>query len=162
MLSCRKRCETRCVRRRVVRGFHPRTIGADTGDDTVAWVAEMRALGVTPQVAQNITTKRGSAIDGRATRHPGYAVSQRKQKRMDEDGGRIPADALPGTEADTTGGLHGRRRVQSRADEPVGAESGGETRGERIKGDVPPRGDHPETRLRTDQHDQTITEHAPT
>ena len=66
------------------RGFHPRTIGADTGYDTEAWVAEMRALGVTPQVAQNITTKRGSAIDGRTTRHPGYAVSQRKRKRVEE------------------------------------------------------------------------------
>ncbi len=38
---------------------------------------------VTPHVAQN-TTNRRSAIDGRSTRHPGYAVSQRKRKRVEE------------------------------------------------------------------------------
>ena len=65
-------------------GFHPQTIGADKLYDTKEWVAAMRELGVTPHVAQNITIKRGSAIDGRTTRHPGYAVSQRKRKRVEE------------------------------------------------------------------------------
>jgi len=44
----------------------------------------MRALGVTPHVAQNITDNRGSAIDGRTTRHTGYGVSQWKRKRVEE------------------------------------------------------------------------------
>ena len=38
---------------------------------------------VTPHVAQN-TTNRRSAIDGRTTSHPGYAISQRKRKRVEE------------------------------------------------------------------------------
>ena len=48
------------------------TLGADKGYDTRDFVAAIRLLGVTPHVAQN-TTHRASAIDGRTTRHPGYA-----------------------------------------------------------------------------------------
>ena len=48
----------------------------------------LRALNVTPHVAQN-TTDRRSAIDGRTTRHPGYAVSQRMRKRIEEAFGWI-------------------------------------------------------------------------
>ena len=64
-------------------GFHPTTLGADKNYDTRHCVAELRALGVTPHVAQN-TSGRRSAIDGRTTRHPGYAVSQRLRKRVEE------------------------------------------------------------------------------
>jgi hypothetical protein len=39
---------------------------------------DMRALNVTPHVAQN-TTSRRSAIDGRTTRHAGYETSQQKR-----------------------------------------------------------------------------------
>jgi hypothetical protein len=46
-------------------------------------VADLRELAITPHVAQN-TTRRRSAIDGRTTRHPGYAVSQRIRKRVEE------------------------------------------------------------------------------
>ena len=60
-----------------------RTLGADKGYDTRACVAAVRALGVTPHVAQH-TTRRRSAIDARTTRHPGYAVSQQKRKRVEE------------------------------------------------------------------------------
>ncbi|MSQ07045.1 MAG: IS5/IS1182 family transposase, partial [Dehalococcoidia bacterium] len=65
------------------RGFHPRTLGGDKGYDTQDCVAALRQRGVTPHVAQN-TTNRSSAIDGRTTRHPGYAVSQRLRKRVEE------------------------------------------------------------------------------
>ena len=41
---------------------------------------ELRDKAVTPHVAQNQSGRR-SAIDGRTTRHPGYAVSQRIRKR---------------------------------------------------------------------------------
>jgi transposase len=61
----------------------PRTLGADKGYDTRDFVAAVRLLGVTPHVAQN-TTHRRSAIDGRTTRHAGYAVSQRRRKRVEE------------------------------------------------------------------------------
>ena len=43
---------------------------------------ELREINVTPHIAQNTT--RRSAIDGRTTRHPGYAVSQRIRKRIEE------------------------------------------------------------------------------
>jgi hypothetical protein len=43
----------------------------------------LRTLNVTPHIAQNDTSRR-SAIDGRTTRHPGYAVSQQKRKRIEE------------------------------------------------------------------------------
>ena len=59
------------------------TVGADKGYDTRDFVAEARNMNVTPHVAQN-TKGRKSAIDGRTTRHPGYAVSQQKRKRVEE------------------------------------------------------------------------------
>ena len=59
------------------------TLGADKNYDTRDFVRELRELQVTPHVAQN-TTGRSSAIDGRTTRHPGYAVSQRKRKCVEE------------------------------------------------------------------------------
>ncbi len=64
-------------------GCHRVTLGADKGYDTRGFVAGLRALGVTPQVAQN-TTGRRSAIDARTTRHHGYAISQRTRKRVEE------------------------------------------------------------------------------
>ncbi len=54
------------------------TLGADKGYDTAEFVAELRARGVKPHVAQNNTNRR-SAIDARTTRHEGYEQSQRKR-----------------------------------------------------------------------------------
>jgi transposase len=59
------------------------TVGGDKNFDTTDFVADMRALNVTPHVAQN-TSGRRSAIDHRTTRHAGYAVSQQKRKRVEE------------------------------------------------------------------------------
>ncbi len=56
------------------------TVGGDKAYDTRAWVETTRALGLTPHVAQ----APHSAIDARTTRHPGYAVSQRLRKRIEE------------------------------------------------------------------------------
>ncbi len=64
-------------------GSHRITVGGDKAYDTQDFVAEMRRQGVTPHVAQN-TKGRRSAIDGRTTRHAGYATSQRKRKRIEE------------------------------------------------------------------------------
>ena len=55
----------------------------DKGYDYPAFVDELRQMAVTPHVAQN-TTHRRSAIDRRTTRHPGYAVSQRKRKLVEQ------------------------------------------------------------------------------
>ncbi|MCL1981167.1 MAG: IS5 family transposase [Proteobacteria bacterium] len=57
------------------------TIGADKGYDYANYVTGLRRLNATPHVAQKV---KGSAIDGRTTRHAGYAVSQRKRKRVEE------------------------------------------------------------------------------
>ena len=59
------------------------TVGADKGYDTSGFVESLRRLCATPHVAQN-TTNRSSAIDGRTTRHPGYQISQRRRKRIEE------------------------------------------------------------------------------
>ena len=59
------------------------TLGADKGYDARVFVNELRAMNVRAHVTQN-TSGRRSAIDGRTTHHPGYAVSQRIRKRIEE------------------------------------------------------------------------------
>jgi len=70
------------------------TVGADKGYDTKDFVAECRHMQVTPHVAQNTARNGGSAIDGRTTRHEGYAVSQRERKRIEESFGWLKTIAL--------------------------------------------------------------------
>ena len=64
------------------------TLGADKAYDAEDFVNELRSMNTTPHVAQN-TSGRSSAIDGRTTRHGGYAVSQRIRKRIEEAFGWI-------------------------------------------------------------------------
>jgi transposase len=59
------------------------TLGGDKNYDTKDFVKELRGLKVTPYVAQN-DTNRKSAIDGRTTNHPNYAISQKIRKRIEE------------------------------------------------------------------------------
>ena len=66
----------------------PATLGADRGFDTRDFVMELRERRLTPHIAQN-TSGRRSAIDGRTTRHEGYARSQRARKRIEEAFGWI-------------------------------------------------------------------------
>ena len=66
----------------------PITLGADKAYDAEDFVNELRSMNATPHVAQN-TSGRSSAIDGRTRRHPGYAVSQRIRKRIEEAFGWI-------------------------------------------------------------------------
>ena len=78
-----------------LRGVGRITLGGDKNYDTGGFVAKCREMKVTPHGAQN-TKGRASDIDGRTTRHPGYAISQRVRKRVEEifgwtktvDGGR--------------------------------------------------------------------------
>jgi hypothetical protein len=88
-------------------GDHRRvTLGADKGDDTGAFVAALRELNVTPHVVRN-TSRRGSRIDARTTRHASYPVSERKPKQVGEVFGWIK----------TTAGLRKtRHRGRDRAD----------------------------------------------
>lgn len=57
------------------------TLGADKGYDATAFVGDLRKISVTPHVASKA---KGSAIDGRTTRHKGYQVSQVIRKRVEE------------------------------------------------------------------------------
>jgi transposase len=59
------------------------TVAGDKNFDMPAWVGAVRLMGITPHVAQH-TLRRRSAIDGRTTRHPGYAVSQRCRKKVEQ------------------------------------------------------------------------------
>ncbi len=70
------------------------TLGGDKGYDVTEFVEDLRARKVTPHIAiDGHLTKTGkrrkTAIDGRTTRHPGYAVSQRLRKRIEESFGWI-------------------------------------------------------------------------
>ena len=60
------------------------TLGADKAYNAEDFVNELRSMNVTPHVAQN-TSGRSSAIDGRTTRHGGYAI----RKRIEEAFGWI-------------------------------------------------------------------------
>lgn len=82
------------------------TLGADKAYDAAGFVADLRRACVTPHVAQKA---RHSAIDGRTTRHKGYALSIKHRKRIEEPFGW----------AKTVGGLaqtvyRGVERVRSR------------------------------------------------
>lgn len=57
------------------------TLGADKGYDVPEFVEALREARVTPHVAQKV---KGSAIDGRTTRHAGYRTSLRIRKRVEE------------------------------------------------------------------------------
>ncbi len=82
------------------------TLGADKGYDAAGFVSDLRQACVTPHVAQKA---RYSAIDGRTTRHAGYALSQKHRKKIEEPFGW----------AKTVGGMaqtmyRGVERVRSR------------------------------------------------
>lgn len=60
-----------------------RTVGADKAYDTHGFAETVRALDVTPHVAQNLKRSGGSAIDARTTRHDGYAQSLHARPRIE-------------------------------------------------------------------------------
>ena len=106
MIDAHRPMESKAGKRRI-------TLGGDKGFDVAAFVAELRDRNVTPHVAiQGHLTKTGkrrkTRIDGRATRHPGYAVSQRIRKRIEEIFGWVKVQAGQ----DKTR-FRGRRRVEA-------------------------------------------------
>jgi transposase len=72
------------LRRQRTNGIRPRTLGGDKAYDTAAFVADVRAEGITPHVAPNITRRRDTNLDWRTLRHSGYRVSQRCRKKIEE------------------------------------------------------------------------------
>lgn len=66
-------------------GEHRKTLGADKHYDQEWFCEELREQAITPHMAQNLHVRRfKSAVDGRATRHEGYGISQRKRKLVEE------------------------------------------------------------------------------
>ena len=57
------------------------TVGADKAYNVPDFVAGVRALGMTPHVAEKA---KYNAIDGRVTSTPGYAISQQKRKLVEQ------------------------------------------------------------------------------
>lgn len=89
------------------------TLGGDKGFDVADFVASLRERSVTPHIAvQDHLTKTGkrrkTLIDGRTTRHAGYAVSQRCRKRIEEIFGWVKTNA---GQAKTR--FRGRQRVEA-------------------------------------------------
>jgi len=60
------------------------TLGADKAYDTQDCVADLQAAGVAPHIAQNITARRDSAVPAEVAATPGYAVSLRVRKRIEQ------------------------------------------------------------------------------
>jgi transposase len=74
------------------------TLGADKAYDVRQFIENLRARRVTPHVAidGHLSPKgvpRSTAVDGRTKRHPGYEISQRCRKRIEEVFGWIKASA---------------------------------------------------------------------
>lgn len=66
-------------------GVSPRTLGADAGYDVRRFAKAIRDRGITPHIALSRDPRRRHRIvDKRTTRHPGYAISQRVRKRVEE------------------------------------------------------------------------------
>ena len=91
-----------------LKGSHQKTLGADKGYDTRAFVADLRISGITPHVAQNISRIGGSSIDGRTARHQGYGQSINARKRIEQVFGWIKQAA-------------GLRQLKARGRSKVGA-----------------------------------------
>ncbi len=72
------------LRRQARRGLKPRTLGGDKGYDRRRFVSFLRSRKIIPHIAQTLGRDGGSAIDGRTTRHSGYAASQCIRKRVEE------------------------------------------------------------------------------
>jgi len=69
---------------RLARPARRGTVAGDKGFDTAQFVMGVRGLGYTPHIAQNITAFRGSNIPYRIADTPGYQLSQRFRKRIEE------------------------------------------------------------------------------
>lgn len=78
---------------------HRITLGADKLFDAAPFITELRRRNVTPHIAVNgavskLGKARSTLVDARTTRHPGYDISQRIRKRIEEGFGWIKTIAL--------------------------------------------------------------------
>jgi transposase len=80
------------------RGRRRITLGADKAYDVTGFIGDLRARRVTPHVAidghlSKTGKPRKTAVGARTTRHPGYAISQRCRKRIEEVFGWLKGSA---------------------------------------------------------------------
>ena len=71
------------LRRQARKRIRPATLAADRGYHTRGFIAHLRARGVGPHIAL-VPGRRTPGLDGRTTRHPSYALSQRLRKLVEE------------------------------------------------------------------------------
>lgn len=81
-------------------------VGADSGHDTRNFVPACRQTIVTSHVTHHTDRVGGSAVDGHTTRQPGYAMSQRQRKCIEQ---RVDWGKLIGPMRQVT--VHGRDKV---------------------------------------------------
>lgn len=67
-----------------IAGEHQVTLGADKGYDSQDFIEEIRHLAATPHVARNATAHRRSFVPDEVAAQPGYAVSIRFRKRIEQ------------------------------------------------------------------------------
>jgi hypothetical protein len=84
--TAERRASETMLKAKVKETGHRITVGEDKAFDSADHVAKLRAINVTPHVAQNdsVTStgkRRQSAIDGRTTRHEGYGKSQSRRAK---------------------------------------------------------------------------------
>jgi transposase len=86
-VSCATEAEPRAAKRLLARQgrkrIRPKTLGADKGYHSKDFVEHLRARGIAPHLAR-ISGRRTPGLDGRTSRHIGYALSQHKRKRIEE------------------------------------------------------------------------------
>ncbi len=79
--TCEREAAKDMIKRQRRKGVKVKSLGADKGYDTEDFVGFLRGRKILPHVAGK---KRGSAIDGRTTRHHSYSISQRIRKKVEE------------------------------------------------------------------------------
>lgn len=70
------------------------TLAGDKAYDEAKLLARLRAIQVTPHVNKYESEKRRSNLDGRTTRHDGYAISIKKRKRIEHIFGWLKTTAM--------------------------------------------------------------------
>ena len=85
-LACGDGGETQAAASMVdrVEGDTPITVGADKGYDTKDFVKQLQEMAAEPHVARNIGKNRSSAVPTEIAEKPGYAVSIRCRKRIEQ------------------------------------------------------------------------------
>jgi transposase len=77
-----------------VKGKQRVTLAGDKAYDEAKFLSRLRNLQVTPHVNQHESEKRRSHLDGRTTRHPGYAISIQKRRRIEHIFGWLKTTAM--------------------------------------------------------------------